>query len=114
MVKNRLSVQTIIKDTCKSINKKTGNKARYFVTSKIQLPSPPIENISTDFPSTKAELQDFFQVHEADTGQHATIRLSFIMLGTTESALHDSIVNTLKQNNLWLTSDKLVAKQKMK
>ena len=33
------------------------------------------------------------------------------MPGTTESVLHDFMVNTLKQNNLWLTSNKLAAKK---
>ena len=34
------------------------------------------------------------------------------MPGTTEEALHVSMKNTLKQYSLWLTSDKLSAKQK--
>ena len=55
--------------------------------------------------------RDFFQVHEADSGQHVEIHLSFTMPGATESVLHDSMVNTLKQNNLWLTSDELAAKR---
>ena len=60
MVTKRISVPKIIEDTCKSIYKKTGNKAIFFATSKIQLPSLPIKNIYTDFPSTKAELQIIF------------------------------------------------------
>ena len=87
-------------------------QGKNFATSKTKVSPPPIKNISTDFPSTKVKLQDFFQVHEADTGQNATIYLSFTMPGTTEEALHDSMVNTLKQNNLWLISDELASKQK--
>ena len=34
------------------------------------------------------------------------------MPGETEAALHNSMRNTLRQNILWLTSDKLSAKQK--
>ena len=56
----RLSVKTIIQDTCKSIQKKTGSKARFLPMSKIQLPPPSIENISTYFLTTRAELLDFF------------------------------------------------------
>ena len=110
----QLSTKTIVQYTYKSIHKKTGSKARFFPTSKIQLPPPPIENISTDFPSTKAELLDFFQVHKTNSGRHAVIHLSFTMPGTTKTVLHDSIVNTLKQNNIWLTSDEIVTKRKMK
>ena len=38
--------------------------------------------------------------------------MSFTMPGTTESVLYNSMVNTLKQNNLWLNSDKIAAKRK--
>ena len=38
--------------------------------------------------------------------------MSFTMPGTTESVLHDSMVNTLKRNNLWLNSDKIAARRK--
>ena len=38
--------------------------------------------------------------------------MSFTMPGTTESIIHESMVNMLKQNNLWLTSDKIAAKRK--
>ena len=38
--------------------------------------------------------------------------MSFTMPGTIESVLHKSMVNTLKQNNLWLTSDEIAAKKK--
>ena len=34
------------------------------------------------------------------------------MPGEIEAALHNSMRNTLRQNFLWLTSDKLSAKQK--
>ena len=68
--------------------------------------------ISTDFPSTRAKLLDFFQVHEADTRQHVTIHLSFTMPQTTESVLHAFMVNTLKPNNLWLTSKEITAMRK--
>ena len=34
------------------------------------------------------------------------------MPGTTEAVLHDSMKHILTQNSLWLTSDKLSAKQK--
>ena len=106
------SVKKNIEDICKSIYKKTGNKTRFFPTSKIQLlPPPPIGNISIDFPPTTAKLQDFFQVHEVDSRRHVEIHLSFTMPGTTKSVLHVFMVNTLKQNNLWLTSNKLAGKR---
>ena len=111
MRKNGTRIPKIIEDTCKLIFKKTGNKAVFHSTAKIQLPSDPIEDISTDFPSSIAELQDFFHVHEAND-RNAEIHLSFTMPGTTEAALHDIMRNTLRQNFLWLTSDELSAKQK--
>ena len=36
----------------------------------------------------------------------------FSMPGTTESVLHEFMVNTLKQNNLWLNSNKIAVKRK--
>ena len=111
MRKNGTSIPKIIKDTCKSIIKKTGNKAVFHSTAKIQLPSDPIEDVSTDFPSSKAELQDFFHMHKCNK-RNAEIHLSFKMPGTTEAALHDSKKKFLTQNFLWLTSDELSAKQK--
>ena len=33
------------------------------------------------------------------------------MPGTTEQVLHNSLLNTLEQNNLWLNSDEIVAKR---
>ena len=111
MGKKQISVPKIIEDTCKSIYEKTRNKATFFATAKIQLPSSPIEDIFIDFPSSKAELQDFFHVHDAND-RNAEIHLSFTMLGTTEAALHDSMRKMLWKNFLWLTSDKLSAKQK--
>ena len=79
--------------------------------TKIQPLLQPIKNITTDFPSTPAELQDFFQVYKASSGLQVKIQLVFKMPGITESALHDSMLNTLKHNNLWLTSDKIAAKR---
>ena len=93
--KNGTSIPKIIEDTCKSILKKTSNKAIFHLTAKIQLPSDPIENIFTDFPYSIAELQDFFHVHEAND-RNAEIYLSFTMSGTTEEALHNSMRNTLR------------------
>ena len=37
--------------------------------------------------------------------------MPFTIPGTTESVLHDSVVNTLKQRNLQLTSDKKVKRK---
>ena len=106
------SVKIIAEDTCKSIYKKIGSKARFSPTSKIQLSPPSIKNISTDFPTTRAKLIDSFQVHKADTGRHVTIYLSCTMSGTPESVLYDSMVNILKQNNIWLTSKEIAATRK--
>ena len=39
--------------------------------------------------------------------------MSFTMPGTIESVLHESLVNTFKQNNLWLNSDKIAVKRKV-
>ena len=113
MIKKGISIPKIIEDTCKSIFKKTRSKAIFYATAKIQLPPDPIEDISTDFPFSTAELQDFFHMHKAND-RNAEIRLSFTMPGTTEAALHDSMRNTLRQNLLWLTSNELSAKQKDK
>ena len=96
---------------CRTIFTKTRNKAVFHPTAKIPLPPDPIEDISTDFPSSKAEIQDFFHVHESNE-RNAEIHLSFTMPGTTEAALHGSMKNTLTQNFLWLTSDEFSAKQK--
>ena len=79
--------------------------------AKFQLPSSPIEDISKDSPSSKAELQDFFHVHEANN-RNADIHLSLTIPGTIEAALHVSMRNTLRQNFLLLTSDELSFKQK--
>ena len=38
--------------------------------------------------------------------------MSFTMPGAKESVLHKFIMNTLKQNNLWLNSDELAIKRK--
>ena len=38
--------------------------------------------------------------------------MSVTMPRTTESVLQESMINTLKQNNLWLNSDKITAKRK--
>ena len=108
----QISVKTVIQDTCKSISKKIRCKARFSPTTKIQLPPQPIKNITTDFPPTGAKLQDFFQVHKANNGQHVVIHMSSTMLGTTKSALHESMVNTLKQNNVWSNSYEIAAKRK--
>ena len=51
-------------------------------------------------------------LHKADTRWHTTIHLSFTMPGTTEWVLHDSMMNTLKKNNLWLTSEEIAATRK--
>ena len=37
--------------------------------------------------------------------------MSFIIPEISESVLHDSMVNMFKQNNLWLTSNKLAAQR---
>ena len=69
---------------------KTRNKVVFHQTAKIPLPSDPIGDISTDIPSSKAELQDFFHVHESDK-RNAEIHFAFKIPGTTVAALHDSM-----------------------
>ena len=73
-------------------DKKQGNIS---LDCKIQLPSDPIEDISTDFSSSIAELQDFFHVHEGNN-RNTENYISFTMPGTTTEVLHDSIRNTLR------------------
>ena len=85
--------------------------ARFFLTTTIQPPLQQIENITTYLPPTRAELQHFYQVHETSSEVQVITHLSFIMSGTIVLAFCDSYVNTLKQNNLWLIGDEIVAKK---
>ena len=104
-------MEPAFQNTYKSIFKKTKNKAIFHSTAKLPLKSDSIEDITTDLSSSKAELQDFLHVHESNE-RNIEIHQAFTMPGTTEASLHDSMKNALTQNFLWLTSDKLSAKQK--
>ena len=73
------NVKTVIQGACSTIFKKTGCKATFFSTTEIQPPPQPIKNITTDFPSTPAELQDSFQVYKASSRLQVKMHVEFTM-----------------------------------
>ena len=106
------NIKTVIQDACNTIFKKTGCIARFFLTTTIQPPLQHIETITIYLPPTRAELQHFYQVHETSSEVQVITHLSFTMSEITELVFRYSLVNTLKQKNLWLKSDEIAAKKK--
>ena len=110
MTAKGITLQQTLEIITRTIDKKTGNTAVFYPTTKLPLPPKPIANISEQFPSSIADQQDFFYVRE-NNASNAEIHLAFTMPGTTQEELHASMKNTLKQYSLWLTSKGLAAKQ---
>ena len=112
MTAKGITLQQTLEIITRTIDKKTGNTAVFYPTTKLPLPPKPIANISEQFPSSIADQQDFFYVRE-NNASNAEIHLAFTMPGTTQEELHASMKNTLKQYSVWLTSKKLSAKQQV-
>ena len=112
MAAKGITLQQTLEVITRTIDKKTGNTAVFYPTTKLPLPPKPIANISKQFPSSIADQQDFSYVRESNTS-NAEIHLAFTMPGTTQEELHASMKNTLKQYSLWLTSEELSAIQQV-
>ena len=90
MRKNGTNIPEIIEVICKLIFTNTKNKVVFHQTTKIPLPSDPIEDVSLHFPPSRAKLQDFFQVHESNK-RNVEIHLVFALPGAIEAALHETM-----------------------
>ena len=90
------SVQQIIQVMTKTIDKKSGFTVVFHPTTKRKFPPKPIANISENFPSSQADLRDFFYVRQFSTTR-AEVYLAFSMPGTTQEELYASLKNTLKE-----------------
>mgnify|MGYP001370034886 CR=1 FL=1 len=106
--KKGFSLQTVIEVVAKTMDKRTGHTATFHPTTTFPLRPNPIKNITDNFPTSLAEVQDFFDVHEINPN-NAVIKVALTMPGTTHKALYESMKNTLKQYSLWLSSEELAA-----
>ena len=92
-----------------AIHHKSNGEAIFYPTTIVHPKPAPITNITTNFPSTAAQLEDFFQVNKINNTHSYKISFAISFSGMTDMEMYTSMKNTLKHNNLWLASDKISA-----
>ena len=66
MAANSKSMREAIMEFTSAFHHKTNGEAIFYPTTKVYPKPAPITNIKANFPSTAAELEDFFQVNKID------------------------------------------------
>lgn len=84
MAANSKSMRGAIMEFTSAIHHKAEDRAIFFPTTTVHPKPAPITNITTNFPSTAAQLEDLFQINKINKTHSYKIAFAIAFSGMTE------------------------------
>ena len=91
MAANSKHTRAVIMEFTSAFHHKTNGEALFYPTTKVYPKPAPITNIKANFPSTAAELEDFFRINKIDNTHSFKISFAISFSGMTDMEMHASL-----------------------